>query len=250
MPLPLAALLAGVGTTASSALQGGMSMFSAQQSQDFAEDYAKKKYQWMVKDLRKAGLNPILAVSGMSAGAPPMGAQFSFPDVGQAALSAVGEIAGAEEAHAGAGQKGALQEVAEAERELVKGQTDKIGAEIRSLHSLINKNIQDTATSAKQADLMNATMDKMQTEMANIRSQTRVTNAQAALAEADAAFYNTELGRDMRAVERGANTVRSVMDAINPAGWFTRRPKDRYEPGSAEMGTRRKETGQYHDRPY
>lgn len=84
MPLPLIAAGTGaaIGGIAGGLLGAAGSIFSGKQSADYAEESYKHRYQWMVKDLRKAGLNPMLAVS-QGPGSP---AQPNFPNHGEAAV--------------------------------------------------------------------------------------------------------------------------------------------------------------------
>ena len=70
-----------VGSAVGGILGAAGSFFSGKQSADYAEESYKHRYQWMVKDLRKAGLNPMLAVS-QGPGSPP---QPDFPDIGEGA---------------------------------------------------------------------------------------------------------------------------------------------------------------------
>lgn len=58
------------------------SWFSGKSSADAAESQYKHRYQWQVKDLKKAGLNPMLAVSQGAPNVP----QPQFPDIGEGAL--------------------------------------------------------------------------------------------------------------------------------------------------------------------
>lgn len=84
MPLPLIAAGTGaaIGGIAGGILGAAGSIFSGKQSADYAERSYKHRYRWMVNDLRKAGLNPMLAVS-QGPGSPP---QPDFPNAGEGAL--------------------------------------------------------------------------------------------------------------------------------------------------------------------
>lgn len=57
-------------------------IFSSKQSADAAEKQFKHRYQWQVKDLQKAGLNPMLSVSN----APPNVPQPQFENIGEGAI--------------------------------------------------------------------------------------------------------------------------------------------------------------------
>lgn len=73
------------GAMIGSALIGGVgSYMSGQSSAAAAERNYKHRYQWQVKDLQKAGLNPMLSYSQAAPNVP----QPNFPDVGSAAVEA------------------------------------------------------------------------------------------------------------------------------------------------------------------
>jgi len=65
------------------------SFFSGKQSADAAQENFKHRYQWQVKDLQKAGLNPMLAVSQGPGNVP----QPNFPDIGEGASRGASAIA-------------------------------------------------------------------------------------------------------------------------------------------------------------
>lgn len=65
------------------AAQGGISYASAQQQQEAQRDAYKHRYQWTVEDLRKAGLNPVLAAQHGAGSVGPM-AQMETPNVASA----------------------------------------------------------------------------------------------------------------------------------------------------------------------
>jgi len=77
------ALVAGA-TIGAAAIGAGGSLWSGSRSAAAAKENYKHRYQWQVKDLQKAGLNPMLAVSQ---GAPSV-PQPQFPNPGEAAVSA------------------------------------------------------------------------------------------------------------------------------------------------------------------
>ena len=70
---------------AGSAVTGLFNAYQAHQSRSFTKKMMKNKYQWQVGDMRKAGLNPILAAT-QGAGIGPSAAA-SMPDLGQAFTS-------------------------------------------------------------------------------------------------------------------------------------------------------------------
>jgi hypothetical protein len=105
MPIPVAAAMLG-----SAAIGAAGSLFSGKQSADFATESYKHRYQWQVKDLQKAGLNPMLAVSQGAPNVP----QPSFPNPGEGAVKG-----------AAVGIQGAL---AKAQMENVRADTDLKGS--------------------------------------------------------------------------------------------------------------------------
>lgn len=74
MAIAAAAIGAGIGAAGS--------IFAGSQSANAARENYKHRYQWQVKDLQKAGLNPMLAVTNGAPNVP----QPHFPDVGEAAV--------------------------------------------------------------------------------------------------------------------------------------------------------------------
>lgn len=73
---PLLGAIAGPAVGA--AISGLGSFFSGKQAADQAKENYKKRYQWQVQDLKKAGLNPMLAVSQGAPNVP----QAPVPDIG------------------------------------------------------------------------------------------------------------------------------------------------------------------------
>lgn len=71
-----------IGAVGGALIGAAGSYFSSKSSADYAERSYKHRYRWMVNDLQKAGLNPMLAV-GQSPGSPP---QPSYQNVGEGAV--------------------------------------------------------------------------------------------------------------------------------------------------------------------
>lgn len=72
-----------------SLLQGIMGMSNARDARQHQDNMAKKKYQWMMQDLEKAGLNPIL-MAGSGMGTPGAGgAQIGMPQIPNIGMDAM-----------------------------------------------------------------------------------------------------------------------------------------------------------------
>lgn len=79
-------ITAGLISAGGSMLQGLFGQSSAQASMDFQKEVLQNRNQWMVQDLKKAGLNPILAAGATSSGSAS-GAQAHIDNPGEKAVS-------------------------------------------------------------------------------------------------------------------------------------------------------------------
>lgn len=82
----MSALLSGLLGAGGALLQGLFGQSSAQASMDFQKEVLQNRNQWMVQDLKKAGLNPILAAGATSSGSAA-GAQAHIDNPGEKAVS-------------------------------------------------------------------------------------------------------------------------------------------------------------------
>lgn len=93
--MSLGALAGMAGTLGSLGAQFGLNYASAKQAQDFAKDMFQNRFQWMMKDMKKAGLNPILAYREAGPGTPSASGGFQppqVPDMGSSARAAMLEL--------------------------------------------------------------------------------------------------------------------------------------------------------------
>ena len=86
--MSLEGALIGGGSLLGAGLSGGLGFASALQQQKAVKSMFKNRYQWTMQDLRKAGLNPMLAIGGSGPPVASMG-QASVPDLGSAVSSGV-----------------------------------------------------------------------------------------------------------------------------------------------------------------
>lgn len=147
------------------------------------ESMFRNRYQWTMEDMRKAGLNPILAVagSGMSVGGSGPSVGLATPTMApQPDFTAVATSAkGLEEAESETARRREL--FARASAEVQKAAESfanvwKIGAEAALLYSknkteieLAKKAVQDVRESAKRVGQINLQMELTQEEIERVR---------------------------------------------------------------------------------
>lgn len=89
----LSSLSSGLFSLAGSALQGYLQGEEADEQRDWMEHMASTAYQRTMKDMRKAGLNPILAYSQGATGAGTGAAATSMPNIMEGMAAAAGDAA-------------------------------------------------------------------------------------------------------------------------------------------------------------
>lgn len=255
MPLPVIAAGTGavLGGAAGGFLSAAGSAFSGKQSADYAERSYKHRYRWMVNDLRKAGLNPMLAVS-QSPGTPP---QPDFPNIGEDAVK--GAAAGSAVALARAqvkqaeastdttihqGNKAAAEGEAQAMQNLItqaspqyqsakatlgpKGEvtgasalaTDRWNAELTQLKNAGEKLGAETANVKLANDLQKGELTlqeikiKYADQMAEIESRYRAAMSQAAAAGVPAAQADAAFWQEAGVLGKAASFLKSIFGPI------------------------------------
>lgn len=90
MPFPLIPLLTAGGTLAGNLIGNAMQRHSAREQMRFQERMSNTAYQRMVRDMRKAGINPILGF-GSGGASTPQGAQAQIGNPFEGVVSSASE---------------------------------------------------------------------------------------------------------------------------------------------------------------
>lgn len=139
---------------------------------DFQERMRETQYQTAIEDMKKAGLNPMLAYSQGGAGTPS-GA------MGQVSTAKVGNVVGSALAgYQAAAMTAADLDMKEATTQGTNAQTIKTEADTIQTAANIGKILEDTKVSVQTQRNLEATLNKILEEILLTKAQTRQTSAQ------------------------------------------------------------------------
>lgn len=162
---------------------------SAVRQMDFQKETLQHQYQWGMEDMKKAGLNPILAYKQGGAGTAS-GSSYTPQNVGSAAVS--GASTAVSSALASSAQKTQLENIAADTR--LKGAQDITQAALQT-------------QAMAQADQARSSSALAKTQVAKTLAETEIlwedvasAKARAAKATADQAIFNTEAGQFVRQI--------------------------------------------------
>ncbi len=186
----VAAALIGAGAS----LLGGLFANSAAKSaaakqMAFQKETLQHQYQWGMEDMRKAGLNPILAYKQGGAGSAS-GSSYTPQNVGSAAVQ------GASTAAASA----IAQKMQDVQFENIKADT---GLKDQQQETQIALQLQSRMAAAQSA----AQTGKTNQETALLGYQTNSARAAQAQAATDLRINESTVGQIMRYIERGKNVI-------------------------------------------
>ncbi|AXL14621.1 DNA pilot protein [Microviridae sp.] len=175
-PAVIAGGIAAAGAIGSAVVGSSSNKRIARRNRGFQERMYRNQYQYKVQDLKKAGLNPILAAGSMGGGSTPQGSmtQNQPADLSGAVTSAASAMR------------------ADKERKLMDAQLEQIRSQ-----SNLNKSQQQKVEAGVNTEL--AHQDLM-------KSSARLNNANAAIPEVKASFLN---GLD------ASGTAKNVGQALN-----------------------------------
>jgi hypothetical protein len=121
-------------TVLASAVTAGASLYNSQQNRDFQQRNSDTSYQRAVKDLKAAGLNPILAAKNGGA-STPTGAMATIPDFGATLNSAFANSNNRMKIDAEVEEIAAQTELNEAQTNLLKEQLPEVRARIERIQA-------------------------------------------------------------------------------------------------------------------
>jgi len=167
--------------------QGQASQASAKQQMKFQERMSNTSFQRGMKDLEKAGLNPILAAK-IGGASTPQGAGYQVPNIGEAMAS-------------GAHSAGSLQQMF-AGTEKTKEETKNVPKTGDLLAQQMRTAQAQAAALHAQARNYNFNSAKSQAETTNIEKTNKIMDQAVASSKIESEIDQTDFGKVMRYLNR------------------------------------------------